>query len=420
MKAIIGPRFYGKCLQSGCVQAFARRLIAWQRRHGRRGLPWQGTRDPYRVWLAEVMLQQTRVETVVPYYRRFVARFPDFAALARAPLDEVLALWSGLGYYARARHLHAAARLVANSPSGRFPQSAAALERLPGVGRSTAAAIAVFAFGERAAILDGNVRRVLARHFGVQDGRAQWRLAQTLLPVRGIETYTQALMDLGATVCRRADPACVRCPVARSCRARREGRVAELPAPRARPKVSRQQASWLVLLEGRRVLLEKRPPAGLWGGLWCFPDLGRNARTRPASGVPTGPALEKRIAQHLCRTLGCELLRIERMPSFVHAFTHLRLEVQPWLCRVRVSRAMPVGGGRRWFGLRRALAAALPAPVRRVLLALRSQKAPQGTSAASARWRTSTRQSRPNASARRSARYTERCRPPVQPIATVT
>ena len=196
---------------------FASKLIAWQRRHGRHDLPWQATRDPYRVWLSEVMLQQTQVSAVLPYYERFLARFPDAHALAAAHQDEVLKLWSGLGYYARARNLHAAAKVIARDG---FPKEASALLRLPGVGRSTAAAIAAFAFGERAAILDGNVKRVLARHFGVEGEKRQWALAERLLPRRGIEAYTQALMDLGATVCARTAPRCGECPLARGCHAR--------------------------------------------------------------------------------------------------------------------------------------------------------------------------------------------------------
>jgi A/G-specific adenine glycosylase len=203
---------------------FAASVVAWQHRHGRHDLPWQGTRNPYRIWLAEVMLQQTQVETVIPYYERFLARFPDVAALAGATEDEVLQLWSGLGYYARGRNLHAAARAVA--ARGGFPRTVEDLEALPGIGRSTAAAIAVFAFGRRAAILDGNVKRVLARRFGVQGGTDQWRLAEKLLPRHGLRAYTQGLMDLGATVCTRTRPACARCPVARACVARREQRIA--------------------------------------------------------------------------------------------------------------------------------------------------------------------------------------------------
>ncbi|MCX7960811.1 MAG: A/G-specific adenine glycosylase [Burkholderiales bacterium] len=340
---------------------FARRLIAWQRRHGRHGLPWQERRDPYRVWLAEVMLQQTQVATVIPYYRRFVARFPDVAALARAPLAEVLRLWSGLGYYARARHLHAAARTIVREHGGRFPDTAEALAGLPGVGRSTAGAIAVFAFGQRAAILDGNVRRVLARSFGVQGERAQWRLAESLVPARDVETYTQALMDLGATVCTRARPACERCPVAARCVARRESRIAELPAPRARARRPVRRARWLVLLDRGRVLLERRPARGLWGGLWAFPE--------PDSGPPA----------RFCRDrLGCTVGRIERLAPIEHDFTHFRLRAQPLLCRLESGARAPRARGRRWFALAGAAQAAVPAPVKKLLLRLRDELGERG------------------------------------------
>lgn len=340
------------------MTGFARKLIAWQRRHGRHGLPWQGTRDPYRVWLAEVMLQQTQVETVVPYYLRFLARFPDVATLARAPLGEVLRLWSGLGYYARARNLHAAARLVARELGGRFPETPEALARLPGVGRSTAAAIAVFAFGGRAAILDGNVRRVFARHFGVERTRSQWQLAEALLPARSIETYTQALMDLGATVCTRANPQCAACPVARSCVARREGRVAELPAPRRRRDRPTRRAAWLVLLDRDRVLLERRPAKGVWGGLWAFPELrGRDPR-------------------RFCReALGCAISSIERVPAIAHDFTHFRLLARPLVCRARPQANDGAGAGRIWLELEQATRAAVPAPVRKLLLGLGHEQA---------------------------------------------
>jgi len=190
--------------------AFAQKLIAWQRRHGRHDLPWQGTTDPYRIWLSEVMLQQTQVSTVIPYYQRFLRKYPTVRALASASEEEVLELWSGLGYYARGRNLHKAARIVAMDG---FPRTAEKIAELPGVGRSTAAAIAAFAFGERAAILDGNVKRVLARCFLLADKEQMWKQAETLLPKRGIERYTQALMDLGATICTRANPRCDACPV---------------------------------------------------------------------------------------------------------------------------------------------------------------------------------------------------------------
>jgi A/G-specific adenine glycosylase len=319
------------------MQDFATRLTAWQRRHGRHGLPWQGTREPYRLWLAEVMLQQTQVGTVIPYYRRFLARFPDVSALAAATQDEVLRLWSGLGYYARGRNLHAAAQAVA--AQGGFPRTAAGLGALPGVGRSTAAAIAVFAFGRRAAILDGNVKRVLARRFGVQGEKAQWDLAEKLLPQRGVRAYTQALMDLGATVCTRARPACGRCPVARACVARREGRIAELPAARVRKPLLVKSANWYVYLRAGEVLLERRPGAGLWGGLWTFPE----------ARLPASP-------------------RGRKLPALEHGFTHFRLRAQPWLCPVRG--ATPPAAGRLWLNLSVATGAAVPAPVRTVLRSL--------------------------------------------------
>src|SRR2546423_3049558 len=218
---------------------FAQKLIAWQRRHGRHGLPWQGTRDPYRIWLSEVMLQQTQVAAVIPYYERFLARFADVYSLARASQDDVLRLWSGLGYYARGRNLRKAAIEIATRG---FPRTAHAIAELPGIGRSTAAAIAAFAFGERAAILDGNVKRVLARCFGVEEKKPLWALAERLLPARGIKTYTQALMDLGATVCTRRNPGCAACPVAEKCRAKKTCQQHASPAPRPRNALPLQKA----------------------------------------------------------------------------------------------------------------------------------------------------------------------------------
>jgi len=331
--------------------SFAAKLVAWQRRHGRRDLPWQGSRDPYRIWLAEIMLQQTRVAAVIPYYQRFLGRFPDVRSLARAPQDEVLRLWSGLGYYARARNLHAAAKRVVER--GGFPTSVPELCGLPGVGRSSAAAIAAFAFGRRAAILDGNAKRVLARCFGAEGERRLWRLAERLLPARAIRRYTQALMDLGATVCVRADPQCARCPVAARCVARRQGRIAELPAPRPRRALPVRRAIWLVLLHRGRVLLERRPPAGIWGGLWTFPELSRG------------------WAREHCRcVLGCEVRRARALAPLEHGFTHFRLRAAPTLCEVCAVAPGAQAPGRIWPDLADAAHAAVPAPVRGLLLGL--------------------------------------------------
>ena len=330
---------------------FARKLILWQRRHGRHGLPWQGTRDPYRIWLSEVMLQQTQVAAAIPYYERFLVRFPDFPSLASASEDEVLQLWSGLGYYARGRNLLRAAREVVNA--GRFPDTYEEIHALPGIGPSTAAAIAAFAFGRPAAILDGNVKRLFARRFGVEGDKAQWTLAQKLLPARAIETYTQALMDLGATVCTRTRPSCERCPVAGDCVARREGRIGELPAARKRKPLPLKQATWLVLLHKGSVLLQRRPGTGIWGGLWVFPEL--------VSGSPGV----------FCRkVLGCDVKQVQRLPEIQHGFTHFKLRVQPVRCTVQKILPRAEAPGRIWLVVDDAVRAAVPAPVKKLLLEL--------------------------------------------------
>src|SRR5258706_3794659 len=312
--------------------SFAAKLVAWQRRHGRHDLPWQGTRDPYRIWLSEVMLQQTQVAAVVPYYERFLEKFPTVNDLARAEEEDVLRLWSGLGYYARGRNLHAAAREIARKG---LPRGTKDIEALPGVGRSTAAAIAVFAFGERAAILDGNAKRVLARVFGV--ATPGWDLAERHLPATGVAAYTQALMDLGATLCVRR-PDCARCPVSRRCIARREDRVAELPAPRPRKALPLRRATWLVLRKGDDVLLERPPSRGSWGGLWCFPE-----RLDGFHG-------------------GRKLAPIE------HGFTHFRLRIQPVAFE---TKSFPETAQQRWMRIADVASAAVPTPVRRLIGVLR-------------------------------------------------
>lgn len=261
---------------------FAPRIVAWQRQHGRHDLPWQNTRDPYRIWLSEIMLQQTQVATVIPYYERFLQRFPDVAALAAAAQEDVMPYWAGLGYYARARNLHRCAQEIARDWNGRFPPSAEAIATLPGIGRSTAAAIAAFAYGERSPILDGNVKRVFTRHFGIAGDPARreieqrlWALADAQVeaaPGLDMAAYTQGLMDLGATLCTRGKPACERCPVADTCVARREGRQAELPTPKARKAIPERETAMLVLQHQGAFLLQQRPEPGIWGGLWSLPE----------------------------------------------------------------------------------------------------------------------------------------------------
>jgi len=342
------------------VQTFAARVTAWQRAQGRHGLPWQQDHDPYRIWLSEVMLQQTQVATVLPYYARFVERFPTVQSLAAAPLERVLECWSGLGYYRRAHHLHAAANVVMREHRGRFPADAATLATLPGIGRSTAAAIAAFARNERNPILDGNVKRVLARHRGVAgwsgEPRVQamlWAVAATLLPDReaDMRAYTQGMMDVGATICTRSRTRCDVCPVAEDCVARSSGRIAELPAARPRRELPQRAITVLMLERDGRILLERRPAVGIWSGLWSLPELSR----------------ETDVATHVSVHLRAEGGAPQRLPVLHHGFTHFALAIHP--VRVTVVRwpldaRMP---GAEWFDRHAAIAAAIPAPIRRLL-----------------------------------------------------
>ena len=344
------------------THAFASRVVAWQRTHGRHDLPWQNTRDAYRIWLSEIMLQQTQVATVLPYYTRFVAAFPDVAALAHAPLDDVLAHWSGLGYYRRAHHLHQAAGVVVAQHGGEFPHDAATLASLPGIGRSTAAAIAAFAFGAREAILDGNVKRVLARHHGI-DGwpgapkveRALWNAANALLPTDEIEAYTQGLMDLGATICSRANPVCLHCPVNADCVARREGRIDALPAPRPAKPLPQREVRVLVIEHGGEVLFEKRPAVGIWGGLWSLPEC----------------ALDDDVRDIVRARFGADVAMRDALPPIAHGFTHFGLTMHPQrLAAARWPQRAEEGQGTLWLSPQDALAAALPAPIKKLVRSL--------------------------------------------------
>ncbi len=339
----------------------ADRLIDWQRRHGRHDLPWQGTRDPYRVWLSEIMLQQTQVSTVTGYYERFVLAFDSVAALAAAPLDDVLALWSGLGYYSRARNLHRCARLVVDRHGGRFPTTSALLAELPGIGPSTAAAIAAFCFGERCAILDGNVKRVLSRALGFSGDLADapqqrrlWQLANALLPDDDIAAYTQGLMDLGAGPCSRRRPDCGACPLATLCVARRDDHPEAYPVKTRRLVRSLRSNALLWLTAGDSVWLVRRPEAGIWAGLWTMPEFAdAEAVWSLTAGWPG---------------------HSEALPAFKHVLTHLDWMLQP--CRWALPDALPATRRRvierllpagRWLPVGEALALGLPAPVRRLL-----------------------------------------------------
>jgi len=334
------------------VPAFAERLIAWQKTAGRHDLPWQKTRDPYLIWLSEIMLQQTQVATVIPYFECFLARFPTLRALAEAPPEAVIEHWAGLGYYARARNLHRCAQQLVAVDGEKWPISTEQLSALPGIGRSTAAAIAAFAFGQRAAILDGNVKRVLCRHFGIEGFPGQaaverelWALAERLLPDAGIEAYTQGLMDLGATVCTRSRPRCGDCPLATSCLARQEDRQDELPAARPRPKLPERRAGFVLISDGQRLLLERRPPHGLWGGLLVPP--------------------EGEAAAVLAR-FGLNAENQRALAPLKHAFTHFRLTLEPVLCVVKPT-ATVNEAGLQWVAIESAATAGVPTPIRKLI-----------------------------------------------------
>jgi A/G-specific adenine glycosylase len=335
--------------------AFAAAVVRWQKAHGRHGLPWQGSRDPYRVWLSEVMLQQTQVTTVLAYYARFLERFPTVQALAAAPLDDVLALWSGLGYYSRARNLHRCAQVVVADHGGRFPPNAAALATLPGIGRSTAAAIAAFCFGERVAILDGNVKRVLSRALGFGGDLAKaseveslWQQATGLLPAKEVGVYTQGLMDLGATLCTLRKPDCARCPLASRCVARASGTPEAWPVKTRKLKRGARENALLLLQRGPEVWLQQRPATGVWAGLWTPPLFDSSTALDEATTAWPGHGAW--------------------LPTFQHALTHFEWTLHPlhWHWPARGKAAVPLAEG-RWFTLPDALAMGLPAPVRRLL-----------------------------------------------------
>lgn len=350
----------------------ATRVVRWQRQHGRSHLPWQQTRDPYRVWLSEIMLQQTQVATVLGYYERFLARFPDVQALAAASTDEVMGLWAGLGYYSRARNLHRCAQAVVELHQGRFPGSADALARLPGIGRSTAAAIAAFCFSERTPILDANVRRVITRlrAFGgdlaqARQEKALWALAEALVPAAAADmpAYTQGMMDLGAMVCLPRKPQCLVCPLDAVCAARAEGAPEQYPV-RTRKLTRRAEAWWLLWLsdDAGSTWLQRRPAKGIWAGLHCLPVLENR------------DALQA-LVHRLAVLNGGLPLQAQDEPAFTHVLTHRDLHLHP--VRVQVSSTAAANGAEwaallgdgGWFTAAQCGALGLPAPVRQLLSA---------------------------------------------------
>lgn len=327
---------------------FANAIITWQKLHGRHNLPWQNTGNPYAIWVSEIMLQQTQVAAVISYYAKFMVRFPNIQSLATATQDEVLQHWSGLGYYSRARNLHSAAIKIVDDFNGKFPQKFEDILGLPGIGRSTAAAVSTFALNQPMPILDGNVKRVFARHFNVAGWpglpkieQNMWQIAMRENPSEEAIAYTQGLMDLGATLCTRSKPKCPACPVHASCAALANQCVTQLPTPRPRKAIPERNIYFLIYKNGDDILLERRINTGIWGGLWSFPEAETLAN----------------IDQE----------NMQILPKFSHTFTHFKLHIQPVLIN---SAQQAIKPNSLWIGLKEAIEAAIPTPVRNILIAL--------------------------------------------------
>jgi A/G-specific adenine glycosylase len=331
--------------------AFADAIIAWQRLHGRHDLPWQNTTDAYAIWVSEIMLQQTQVAAVIGYYAKFMQRFPNIHALAGASQEDVLQSWSGLGYYSRARNLHNAAQKIVDEFTGIFPTQFDDILSLPGIGRSTAAAISTFALNAPQPILDGNVKRVFARHFNISGWPSApkieqqlWQIARRENPQQDAIAYTQGLMDLGATLCTRTKPRCPVCPVNIGCQAYANNLVNQLPTPKPRKTIPEKHTTMLVFISGDEVMLEKRSPIGIWGGLWSFPEVNAD---------------------------DIHLQNASPLTKLTHTFTHFKLHIQPQL--VHTSKKLQLSEPRTiWLSIDDAIGAAIPTPVRKILTALKS------------------------------------------------
>jgi len=354
---------------------FSERLLAWFDEYGRKTLPWQQDRTPYRVWVSEIMLQQTQVATVIPYYECFIERFPKVTDLASAPIDDVLSLWTGLGYYARARNLHKTACLVVEQYGGEFPDSVVGLESLPGIGRSTAGAIVTLGHGGWAPILDGNVKRVLARYRAIEGwpGRnevltALWKASEEVTPRERTADYTQGIMDLGATLCTKSKPECLFCPMTEDCAARISGTQSAYPGKKPKKKIPTRETYFVICRDSQgRLLLERRPPSGIWGGLWSFPEAnhldtqvdGREESSNMGAVSVTSWLDEQGLNSIQPRTI---------LPPVSHTFSHFRLEITPVMCVVQNNASRIADSeGYAWFTIPRALTLGLPAPVVRLL-----------------------------------------------------
>ena len=343
-------------------EKFQKAVLNWFDQHGRTNLPWQQNISPYRVWVSEIMLQQTQVGTVIPYFERFMQHYPTVQALAAAPLDEVLHLWTGLGYYARARNLHKTAQLVSEKLDGQFPDNVTQLVELPGIGRSTAGAISSIAFKNQATILDGNVKRVLARYSATEGwpGKAAvveklWLLAENYTPYQRIADYTQAMMDLGATLCTRSSPNCEQCPLTDSCVARQQGNPQDYPGKKPKKKLPVKTACFLMISNQQgELLLKQNPPAGLWGGLWVFPQC------ESADQLP-----------ETCRELGVEMKSQQLLEIQRHTFSHFHLDYQPVkveLAEGSAANRVTEDEGLVWYNPQNPLSLGMPAPIKALLL----------------------------------------------------
>lgn len=352
------------------LSTFAQRIVRWQRQHGRQHLPWQHTQDPYRIWLSEIMLQQTQVTTVLDYYTRFLTRFPTVQSLAQAQQDEVMPYWAGLGYYARARNLHRCAQVIVKDYQGVFPPHSEVLATLPGIGPSTAAAIAAFAYGERAPIMDGNVKRVFCRYFGIEGlthlratEKKLWELAHQVLELAPADldmtAYTQGQMDLGSQICTRGTPSCAQCPLQDGCYAKTHQKQHLLPTPKPRAKQPERRCHLLIWEQNEQILVEQRPDQGIWGGLLALPQFENQEQ------------LQQFLLNH-----GVSLSTKQKMATLTHVFSHFKLHITPWWVRqVTVHEPAP---HQQWLSLTQAPHAAFPAPIKKLIQAICATKVKVG------------------------------------------
>jgi len=346
---------------------FQHAVLKWFDQHGRKNLPWKKPCSSYRVWLSEIMLQQTQVKTVIPYFHKFIKHFPNVKRLAEANIDEILRLWAGLGYYARARNLHRTAILIQDTYKGKFPQDLAGLQSLPGIGRSTAGAILALSMQQPAAILDGNVKRVLARFHGISAwpglpaiNKELWLLAEKFTPIKRVADYTQAMMDLGALICTRTKPKCTLCPLQKHCAAYASGTPNLYPGTKPSKQPLPIRSTYLLILRNERgeILLEKRPPTGIWGGLWSLPEC----------------AIDEDIKQWCRKQHYCEIKHFQPWPKLRHTFSHFHLDINPLLIEIKKWHPPAMESADTvWYNSDRLHEIGLAAPIKKLLLHLIEQ-----------------------------------------------